>query len=108
MFTRRSFVAMGAATALGACTTDTVTRNAPLEPVIPPLPAFYGPIMDEPFPIPAVPEGVVPPPGRAGARVVAIIIHVLISKIHPERPVICLPEPDHSSVPRAAICVQLY
>lgn len=60
MLTRRSFVALGAATALGACAQDTVTRAADI-PVIPPLPAFYGPITDEPYPVPAIPEGVVPP-----------------------------------------------
>ena len=61
MYTRRSFVALGAAAALGACTADTVTRTATPDPVLPPLPAFYGPVTDEPFPVPAIPEGVVPP-----------------------------------------------
>ena len=34
---------------------------APVPPPFPPLPARYGAITDEPFPVPAIPEGVVPP-----------------------------------------------
>lgn len=30
-------------------------------PTLPPLPPFYGAVTDEPYPVPAVPEGVVPP-----------------------------------------------
>jgi lipoprotein-anchoring transpeptidase ErfK/SrfK len=33
---------------------------APPPEIIPPLPAIYGAITDEPYPIPAVPEGIVP------------------------------------------------
>ncbi|PVA07927.1 L,D-transpeptidase [Thalassorhabdomicrobium marinisediminis] len=68
MLTRRSFVATGAMAGLSACAS--VTRTAapapvpaapPAPPPIPPLPAFYGAITDEPFPVPAIPEGVLPP-----------------------------------------------
>lgn len=66
MFTRRAFVAMGASATLSACIRPdpaSVTRAAPVVPVasFPPLPEFYGPSFDEPFPIPAVEEGVLDP-----------------------------------------------
>lgn len=63
MLTRRSFVALGAMTGLGACALpnpDTVTRAAPAQD-LPPLPAFYDAISGEPYPIPAIPEGVLSP-----------------------------------------------
>jgi lipoprotein-anchoring transpeptidase ErfK/SrfK len=62
MLTRRTFVAAGAAASLSACMRPAELEVAP-EPsqIIPPLPAFYGAVTDEPFPVPAVPEGVVPP-----------------------------------------------
>jgi len=61
---RRSFVALGAAAGLVACTPgtpDPVARAAVVPVIPPPLPAFYGPITDEPFPIAAIPEGSVAP-----------------------------------------------
>ena len=75
MLTRRSFTALGAVAGLAACARPAPVLQpepvapvpaplpdpAPLpEPAPPPMPAFYGPITDEPFPIPAVPAGVVP------------------------------------------------
>lgn len=64
MLTRRSFVCLGAVAGLAACAPppETVaTRAAPPAPVLPPLPAFYGAINDEPFPIPAIPDGTLAP-----------------------------------------------
>ncbi|MBR2655774.1 L,D-transpeptidase [Yoonia sp.] len=68
MFTRRRFFAGGSALALSACGMTPQTTPMPEEvfipppePVMPLLPAHYGAIMDEPFPIPAVPENVVHP-----------------------------------------------
>ncbi len=65
MISRRSFFTAASATALSACMRPPVevTRTAavPLEPAWPPLPTHYGAILDEPYPVPAVPEGVVPP-----------------------------------------------
>lgn len=65
MITRRAFVAGGSAAALSACTVTSqapsLTGAAPQAEVFPRLPAFYGAITDEPYPVPAVPEGVVPP-----------------------------------------------
>lgn len=63
MFTRRSFVAAGAAASLSACVRPAAPVPVASEPaqIIPPLPAFYAAVLDEPYPIPAVPEGVVPP-----------------------------------------------
>ena len=63
MLTRRSLMALGTMTGLAAC------ANSPIEPVsrvitpppIPPLPNFYGAIIVEPHPIPAVPEGILSP-----------------------------------------------
>lgn len=64
MLTRRSFAATAAASLVAACARpETEISNIPdmrfREPT-PPLPEFYGAITDEPYPIPAVPEGVVP------------------------------------------------
>lgn len=63
MFTRRSFVAAGAAASLSACVRPAAPVPVASEPaqIIPPLPAFYAAVLDEPYPIPVVPEGVVPP-----------------------------------------------
>lgn len=65
MISRRTFLAGASATALSACMQPPVdvTRAAAVPPVPawPPLPAHYGAILDEPYPVPAVPEGVVPP-----------------------------------------------
>ena len=64
MITRRTFVAASSAMALSACGLAPQTRShAPVERMpepIPPLPAHYGAITDEPYPIPAGPEGIVP------------------------------------------------
>lgn len=63
MLTRRLFVAASAAASVSACVRPGATSEpapAPAE-VFPPLPPFYGAVTDEPYPIPAVPEGVVPP-----------------------------------------------
>ncbi len=63
---RRVLLATGAA-ALAGCGTpphlEQVTRAEPVElpPPPPPMPARYGAISDEPYYIPAVPDGVVPP-----------------------------------------------
>lgn len=60
---RRALLAGAGAAALAACTPPAAppTRAAPPAPPPPPLPDFYGAILDEPFPVPAVPRGVVPP-----------------------------------------------
>lgn len=63
MLTRRSFAAMSAVAAVAACSRDPldITSRSVVPPSrIPPLPAHYGAILDEPHPVPAVPEGVVP------------------------------------------------
>ena len=61
MITRRIFMGAAASAALSGCTTvgtggKTTVPAAPK----PTMPAFYGPVPDEPYPIPAVPAGVVP------------------------------------------------
>ena len=49
MLTRRMFLTGSAALGLAACARRETVLEAP-EPVIPPLPDFYGPITDEPYP----------------------------------------------------------
>lgn len=71
MLSRRLFVAAAPVAALAACARPSSRNPAPVvapateaaAPVapIPPLPARYGAINGEPHPVPAVPEGVVPP-----------------------------------------------
>lgn len=62
MLSRRRFVALGAAAGLSACArSEPATPPAAAPPPVPPLPAFYGPVPDEPFPVPAVPEGILRP-----------------------------------------------
>lgn len=61
MLTRRTFVAIGGMAGLTACASPQSAPTPPPAPVIPPLPAFYGAITDEPYPIPAVREGVIKP-----------------------------------------------
>lgn len=66
MFTRRIFLAAGAAAGLSACASpqsQSVARAVapPLPPEYPPLPDFYAEIPGEPFPIPAVAEGSLAP-----------------------------------------------
>lgn len=64
MLSRRFFLAAGASAGLAACAR---TEPPPVVPTpsppaaMPLLPAHYGAITDEPWPIPAVPQGVVPP-----------------------------------------------
>ncbi|MEZ5755825.1 MAG: L,D-transpeptidase [Paracoccaceae bacterium] len=61
MITRRALLATGVASTLSACMqTPDPAETAPPPPP-PPMPAFYGAVTDEPFPIPAVPPGVVAP-----------------------------------------------
>jgi len=65
MNTRRAFMAAGSAATLSACamTPQAIepTIPAPAPAIFPPLPAHYGAVTGEPYPISAVPEGVVPP-----------------------------------------------
>lgn len=70
MMTKRSFLAAGAAASLSACMRPASSRAIPPAtspaaipqvPPLPPLPAFYGAVPDEPYPVPAVPQGVVAP-----------------------------------------------
>ncbi|WP_124112205.1 L,D-transpeptidase [Palleronia sp. THAF1] len=69
MLTRRHFLLTASAMSLTACASQSpeaaVSRMAPVEPVAPPppppMPAMYNAVMTEPFPIPAVPAGVVEP-----------------------------------------------
>ncbi len=58
MITRRIFIAASTAYGLAACAPK--PPEVPPAPPIPPLPARYGALPDEPYPVPAVPEGVVP------------------------------------------------
>ncbi|APH73033.1 L,D-transpeptidase [Aquibium oceanicum] len=66
MITRRSLLGAASMAALSGCTSmgsrpstnSAVAVAAP--PPAPDMPAFYGPIPDETFPVPAVPAGVVP------------------------------------------------
>jgi lipoprotein-anchoring transpeptidase ErfK/SrfK len=67
MISRRSFVAAAAVASLSACSRplapdlrpDLTGQTPPVPEPIPPLPAFYGAVLDEPYPVPAIPEGVV-------------------------------------------------
>lgn len=71
MITRRNFALAGTAGLLSACTRPVAKPAAPpphppvksAAPAVPflPMPDFYGAITDEPYPVPAVPPGVVPP-----------------------------------------------
>lgn len=61
MITRRIFLSAAAVAGLSGCSTVGRQMSAAPRPTPPVMPAFYGPILDEPFPIPAVPRGVVPP-----------------------------------------------
>lgn len=65
MLTRRSFVVLAGLGGVAACAQPRVApqprpRPAP-KPSYPPLPDFYGPISTEPWPIPAVPDGIIAP-----------------------------------------------
>ena len=64
MITRRSLLGAASMAALSGCTSmgsGHSTNSAAAVAAPPPdRPAFYGPIPDEPFPVPAVPPGVVP------------------------------------------------
>jgi len=65
MITRRFFCAAAPAATLAACAPrepqPPMNALAFAAPETPPLPEFYGAITTEPFPVPAVPAGVVPP-----------------------------------------------
>lgn len=62
MLTRRAFLAAGSAATLSACAPAPLPDQPPISPAPPPaLPAFYGAVTTEPFPVPAVPTGVVEP-----------------------------------------------
>ena len=64
MISRRNLIAAASASALSACLRptydDAVSRAETPKPAFPPLPAHYGAVTGEPYPVPAVPEGVVP------------------------------------------------
>mgnify|MGYP001430071773 CR=1 FL=1 len=64
MITRRLFLGGAAMAALSGCTTigRTPAQTAPATPPAPPqdFVVNYGPVLDEPYPIPAVPANVVP------------------------------------------------
>ncbi|WP_296643664.1 L,D-transpeptidase [Roseinatronobacter sp.] len=64
MLTRRAFTASAVAFGLSACAkppSAPTTRAATKLPKAPPLPPFYGAITDEPYPIPAIVDGTLPP-----------------------------------------------
>jgi lipoprotein-anchoring transpeptidase ErfK/SrfK len=63
MLNRRSFVCLGTVAGLAACAPPeaAVTKAVVAPPSNPRLPAFYGAITDEPYPIAAIPEGVLAP-----------------------------------------------
>lgn len=66
MLTRRTLIAVGAGAVLSACVRpDTGSGDGPALDArpseLPPLPDFYGPVLDEPYPVPAVEEGVLRP-----------------------------------------------
>ncbi len=67
MMNRRNFAVAGTAMLLSACTRPVIEPvippPQPAAPAVPflPMPEFYGAVTDEPYPIPAVPPGVVPP-----------------------------------------------
>ncbi len=74
MISRRAFITSGAVTfasAAAGCTavqapepalTEAAPHRLPSRMITPPeMPAIYGPIPEERFPIPAVPQGIVPP-----------------------------------------------
>ena len=69
MLTRRSFTAFAAAAGLVACAPAVVQPvaraaappPASSPPAFPPLPDFYKAVTDEPFPVPAIPEGSLAP-----------------------------------------------
>lgn len=64
MLTRRLFCGAGLALPLSACLPQSpaeVSRSPVPPPDLPPLPPIYGARPEEPYPVPAVPEGIVPP-----------------------------------------------
>ncbi len=63
MHTRRSLLALGAAASLSACARalPPPATALPVLPIVPALPAFYAAVTDEPYPVPAVAEGVLTP-----------------------------------------------
>lgn len=77
MFTRRNFIATGSAAMLAACDQPAPPLERPaaqpqrlrplretahvFNPSAPPNPAFYDAVTDEPYPVHAIPQGIVPP-----------------------------------------------
>ena len=64
MLTRRTLLGVGgiaATVGLSGCTGLTDEPVAALEPTVPVMPAFYGPVAGEPYPVEAVPPNVVEP-----------------------------------------------
>lgn len=63
MLTRRSLVCLGAVAELAACApaVNVVTAEQVGPAAYPPLPAFYGPVYDEPFPVAEIPQGTLAP-----------------------------------------------
>jgi len=64
MLTRRAFTASAVALGLSACAKPipvSTTRAVAAPPLHPPLPAFYNAITDEPYPVPAIAPGSLPP-----------------------------------------------
>ena len=55
---RRHFIALGAMCGIAACAAPV---PEPVPELLPPLPEFYGAITTEPYPIPAIAEGVLDP-----------------------------------------------
>jgi lipoprotein-anchoring transpeptidase ErfK/SrfK len=63
MLTRRTLLGAGgvlASAALSGCTDIAAEPLSALEPAAPAMPAFYGAVTDEPFPVEAIPPNVVP------------------------------------------------
>ncbi len=94
MLSRRHVLLAAPALALAACAPQAPTSRAATPVPSPPLPAFYGAVTTEPFPIPAVPPGVVPPalwrkrvgnpfPGRPAGTIIvdpdATFLHLIES-----------------------------
>lgn len=66
MLNRRTFIAFGGAVGIAACARQApdnaaLPAPAPTPPAHPPLPVFYDAIQDEPYPVPAIPEGTIAP-----------------------------------------------
>ncbi|MDF1608494.1 L,D-transpeptidase [Hoeflea sp. YIM 152468] len=64
MITRRLFLGAAPLAVLSGCTTfgssNDIKSQPALKPAPKPMPAAYGAVLDEPFPIAAIPDGIVP------------------------------------------------